>query len=299
MSLVVVLAMMTSIAGNHVPYDQIETIAERWGAREWSDMSIVRVLTYYSFDGEVTGYAFIFSKKTMPPDEILIKEIIEDRGRRPRNRYGVDDYATVVMSSRRSEVPIFQFYRGLPDYYSIRRYLPQRFDNLKALKVYYYSPGEEWIEFEGGLLVKAYSGQVYDKDEFLKGFTPQRPHAGVEKLTDKMWQELRSGDFATQDSNKIPDMVPFYEWHYGCSPTASSMLLGYWDTRGYAKLVDFFYGPCYSYPENAWDDGIANCQRELALAMNTDTLTGGTSIYNIHTGQLAVCNGYNNNYNFQ
>ncbi|RKX70640.1 hypothetical protein DRP53_04395 [candidate division WOR-3 bacterium] len=293
-----VLLVLAS-ASHYVPFDQVKTIAQKWAEKEWPDLSLARVLTYYNLEGEVNGYAFIFSKNPMPSDQILVDEILKERGRRPRNRYGVDEYATIIMSARFGEVPIFQYYRGLPGIYSIRRYLPPEYDNAQPLRVYYYGPGDEWIEFattEGTVLIHGYSGWVYQKEEVRKRIGGKS--SGSEYCF-KFWRELINNDFVTRDSNKIPDMVPFYEWHYGCSPTASAMLLGYWDARNYAKLVDFFFGPRYSYPENEWDDGIPNCQRELALAMYTDTMTGGTSIYYIHTGQRAVCNGYNNNYNFQ
>ncbi len=31
--------------------------------------------------------------------------------------------------------------------------------------------------------------------------------------------------------------VPAYQWHHGCGPTAAGMILGYWDTNGYDRLV--------------------------------------------------------------
>ena len=32
--------------------------------------------------------------------------------------------------------------------------------------------------------------------------------------------------------------VPSYLWHHGCGPTAAGMVLGYWDSHGYADLVE-------------------------------------------------------------
>ena len=292
-----------SIASNQVPYDRVESIAKEWAASQWSDMSLAKVLTYYSFDGEVNGYAFIFALENLPPDGILLQEILSVRGEKPRNRYGVDRFATIVMSSRYDEVPIFQYYRGLPGVYSIRRYLPERFDHLQPIKVYYYAPMAEWIEFdtpEGRVLVDGYSARIHKRDEFVEDFIGHPAVDSKERsITKKMWLELSEQRVARQDSNVIPGMVPFYEWHYGCSPTASAMLCGYWDPQNYARLVDFFFGPMWSNPEGQWDDGIPNIQRELALAMGTETLnSGGTSIYAIASGQLSVCNG-TNGYSFQ
>ncbi|RNI15839.1 hypothetical protein EFE42_00960 [Methanohalophilus sp. RSK] len=74
------------------------------------------------------------------------------------------------------------------------------------------------------------------------------------------------------------DDVPAYEWYRGCSPTASAMVLGYWDTQGY---------PDFTNNETLLID-------ELADAMNTGS-GGNTSMSNIPIGIEDVCEDYGYN----
>jgi hypothetical protein len=37
---------------------------------------------------------------------------------------------------------------------------------------------------------------------------------------------------------EVLEGVPSYLWYHGCGPTAAGMIIGYWDARGYANLVD-------------------------------------------------------------
>jgi hypothetical protein len=86
--------------------------------------------------------------------------------------------------------------------------------------------------------------------------------------------------------------VPFVLWTYGCSPTAASMLLWYWDSRGYGRLVDYFFDRWDSH-QNEWDFDIPNVAREMAIAMSTDTMTGGSNGIYYVSAFLNVCNAIN------
>ena len=76
--------------------------------------------------------------------------------------------------------------------------------------------------------------------------------------------------------------VPAYEWHCGCSPTASGMVLGYWDSHGYPN-----------FPSET------TLIEELAVAMHTGVwprVPGQTLPWEIDEGIEEVCanHGYNN-----
>ena len=90
----------------------------------------------------------------------------------------------------------------------------------------------------------------------------------------------------------IIDSVPFVDWSYGCRSSSAAMILWYWDPRDYGRLVDFFYD-FQDSPKN-----IPNVIRELALAMHTDTMMGGTYISNIGPGIIYVIDSLNG-YDFQ
>ncbi len=42
---------------------------------------------------------------------------------------------------------------------------------------------------------------------------------------------------AHQAGTFLPDTGSNYDWHYGCSPTAAGMMMGYYDRNGYTNLV--------------------------------------------------------------
>lgn len=92
------------------------------------------------------------------------------------------------------------------------------------------------------------------------------------------------------------DSVPFYYYSYGSMPTISAMLFGYWDSRGYGRLIDYYYDR-YDIMLDSIIEDVPNVQQELAIAMGTDTMTGGTYISNIAPGQVTVANTING-YNF-
>jgi len=74
----------------------------------------------------------------------------------------------------------------------------------------------------------------------------------------------------------IIDSVPFIEWTYGSTQTATAMVLWYWDYRNYGRLVDFFFDPYDSLYSN-----LPNVIKELN-----------------DTSLIYVTNGING-YNFQ
>ncbi|GEM_PF-6153457 len=98
------------------------------------------------------------------------------------------------------------------------------------------------------------------------------------------------------DEYAIIDSVPAYLWSYGCSPTASAMILGYWDKRGYGRLVDYYFNH-YDVVLRDTVFNVPNVQRELAIYMNADTMTGYTDWAPIATG-TEDCANIENGYSF-
>ncbi len=98
------------------------------------------------------------------------------------------------------------------------------------------------------------------------------------------------------DEYSVIDSVPAYLWSYGCSPTASAMILGYWDKKGYGRLIDYYFDH-YDVVLNDTVYNVPNVQRELAIYMNADTTTGYTDWAPISTG-TQDCANMGNGYSF-
>ncbi|KPJ72232.1 hypothetical protein AMJ52_06980 [candidate division TA06 bacterium DG_78] len=74
------------------------------------------------------------------------------------------------------------------------------------------------------------------------------------------------------------------------------MLMGYWDERGYGRLVDYFFDHP-DVPTQQTIYNVPNVQKELAIEMDTDTMHGGTWGDSVPGGHMRVANDING-YNF-
>ena len=103
-----------------------------------------------------------------------------------------------------------------------------------------------------------------------------------------------------------PNLLEEYFWTYGCTPTASSMILSYWDNYvagtgknlGYGRLVNYYYdNSCGNSGLVPWN--VPNTIDELRTALATDwnlttcTGTGETFPLDIEGGMRAVTNDRN------
>ncbi len=262
------------LGSEFIPRYTIESIAQKIISQRYSsEYTLSDVITYYGIDDNPNAYGFVF----------------ENEG----------EFATIVMGARYNTSPIGEIYHRMP--YCLRfhnrvlEHLKSQFLSEATFKKYYYfGTGEEYAGFEiagKSILINLRNLQIRHAEDFIKC----QSEPLLEALTREKWERyLKVDEFKTLQDGYV-DSVPFIDWVYGCSPTAASMMFWYWDYRGYGKLVDYFFTH-WDQPENEWND-CANTNRELALAMNTDTLTGGTTIGNIRPGMLTVANT-NNGYSF-
>jgi hypothetical protein len=261
-------------ASDLVPLQQIEELANRFVEQRHSQYGLNNVVTYYGLDEQPNAYAFVFQDQENQP-------------------------LTMVMGARYTTTPIGEITKSLPRSQIAYEEAVQKARTLSRMepefqKVYYFGPGEEYCAFnveDRIILVNACNFTTVEKKEFLRN--KPEPDRDLELLTRAKWQKyFQTTDFTMrQDSGYVPD-VPFIDWVYGCSPTAAAMLLWYWDeyapNPGYGRLVDYFFTH-YDLPEAEWND-CANVNRELALAMYTDTTSGSTNGANIIPGYLTVAN---------
>jgi hypothetical protein len=85
--------------------------------------------------------------------------------------------------------------------------------------------------------------------------------------------------FSAQSATPVDKPVPDYEWWYGCSPTAAGMLIGFYDTHGYAgktyrELVPDAVAEASTFPsiEGVWD---AEVQKVIASQRHVNDFYGG------------------------
>ena len=123
-----------------------------------------------------------------------------------------------------------------------------------------------------------------DENDLLEGQQMKRQEANA--LWDALEEKVRVMETTTPESPASSrglgwiSGVPAYEWHCGRSPTASGMVLGYWDSHGYPNFP-----------------GETTLVEELAVAMGTEWPgNGATWPWEISGGIEEVCenHGYSN-----
>lgn len=262
-----------SFASDFIPREKLENFANRFVQQRYGAYLLDEILTYYGFDDQPNAYAMVYKNASGEP-------------------------FTVVVGARYTCTPVSEFSSSLPNYY--KTFQKARIKVTEILKgeqqfgrIYYFGPQEEYFSFtsqDRDVLVNTYSLRILDKASLFE-VEPQRSMATEMLLRAKWDKYFNCADFVARDTGYI-DSVPFVLWTYGCSPTAASMLLWYWDDRGYGKIVDYFFDR-WDPPENEWDYDIPNVARELALAMNTDTMTGASYGTYFVGAFLNVCNSIN------
>src|SRR4030042_1337355 len=271
--LIVILCLATiAMASEFIPFQDIQQLAERFVDQRFGDHYFESSIIYYGYDEQPNAYAMIFRNHDNMP-------------------------LTIVMGARYTSSPVGEIIQALPRCQSQSEKLTNIINRQgmampRFVQNYYFGPGEEYCGFisqNGEYLINTGTYKIIEKD-MLIGRQPV-PDPELEKLTREKWNKyFKCDNFASRDSNYVPG-VPWIDWVYGCLPTAASMLFWYWDSRGYGRLVDYFYLH-WDYPEGEWND-CANVNRELALAMYTDSMTGGTTINNIRNGMITTANSYN------
>lgn len=273
LSVVLVVACL-AFASNTISFNRIENLAQKIIHQKFGyDYHVDEVITYYGINDQPGAYAFVFRSTENKP-------------------------LTIVMGARYTTSPLNEIDQALPRSKVAFDKVLQKARTLgnaepEFQRVYYFGPGREYCGFKIGdkeYLINACTFNVLEKSLFFEN-RPE-PHAELERMTREKWDRyFNTPSFAARDSAYIPG-VPFIQWTYGCSPTAASMIFGYWDPRGYGRLWDYFYTH-WDYIEDHWDD-CANNNKELAIRMFTDTLVnGGTSINNIRNGMINCANSDN------
>jgi hypothetical protein len=319
-------ATQTTGGGETVPLELAKQAAISFAQVLSTQGQLGPVYTYYGVDGKPSVYVFVFSLKeaSFPVETEILKKVasgweVYRQSQEISNLEGIKlgkrmitqegDFLTIVVSARSELGPVVEYFYGLPIHYSAKeKALKIALDKMskeKALlsQVVFCSPFDIWFEFTSGDQ-KTYISPFYFNSNTAEEVFLAYPMKITEEQKEKIrsdWERIESGkgfDFKL-DSFRITG-VPDYDWSYGCSPTAGADVLGYWDANGYDLLVDYYFNR-YDPLEGETDYNVPNVQRELSIAMKTDSVTnGGTYLSDIGPGIRMVCNhpDYGNNYGF-
>jgi len=215
---------------------------------------------------------------------------------------------TVMVGARTDMPPTLLYYTGRPLEVSLAKpagdAASRALGTDAALPVsrVYYSPLDFWFEYRAGsrtVMVDPRSGRPFDPSE-IRSVAPAAYRAEDARRFEADWRAYFAGTApSATDGFYWISGVPDWDWHYGCGPTAAANVLDYWNSRGYPKLVDSVMHGMWDPLEGEFDD-VPNVSLQLAIAMHTDTLTGGTWSDSMVPGIVAVCDSatWNNGYRF-
>ncbi len=196
---------------------------------------------------------------------------------------GSDTYS-IILSEFKEMPPVLEYGKG------VYRFMlfPSVMNKLKVSKLVYAGNSHFY-------LYNIDEGTYFDV-QFLKNISYKHVKSNFlykykNNKNESKWKSLINNGFKVESIRQI-DSVPTYLWSYGCSPTSSAMIMGYWDMRGYGRLVDYYFEH-HDVAINQEVYNVPNVQRELAIEMNTDTTTGGTSLYSIASGNTGCTNNLN------
>jgi|GEM_PF-1294774 len=280
-----------------------ETIMQFAGSRAsviWGDIYPDVPIPLYSIGDELIGYSVNFSiGKPFPARDALMEQCDQARSETIKaDRWMAGEYGSMLVSARTSTSPLVRYSNVVSDEYA---YGLQIEDLAKAklngqdcqlYRIYLMNILTKWYCYKAGdekVFVKVFPPQeVCTEAEFNALVQGKYNKPGLWSLpadVNNEWQQYFDDQpFSPLVDHLIPDeaaYVPFYDWSFGCTPTAFSMALAYWDNKGMTSASD--YGNLVKYHLQRWDAGqgetdknVPDLQRALAIAMSTDSIGGGT-----------------------
>jgi len=258
---------------------------------EWKDATVEQSTVYYDLDGKKSAYAFNVIENGQYAGYILVSAtrnnypILEfSKGRTPNAITELRSCSETLAKERANERKLVAgkarlLYLGATFYYAEYPLL----DATGKVK------DNMIVDLTVPVVVDSKEQRMeipIDENDLLQQQQLKKQEAN--ELWDALEKKMMSGHATSEYPVSTLGLgyiygVPNYPWYCGCSPTASGMVLGYWDSHGYPDLP---IGP----------DG-ETLIGELAVAMGTDWPgNGATWPWDIDNGIEDVCedHGYTN-----
>ncbi len=291
-------------------------IALRNAKQLWGDVEMDDPIPCYDRDDNLIMWQFNFSVNQPFPDR---DELLQLCSREQLGLWGSDwnkeRFRQMEIGARTDKPVIWGYSEGLSYDYAYRSQMERiAADKIGGkftiVKMIYINYGSRWWVISDGqqeYYVKAYPPpKVLTHEEFLQE-TAELVENPSRFDNAPLWEQYREGTVLNRAWTFIPnyEMMPFYQWVYGCSPCSAAMLGAYWDYNGvnrdnYSNLVDYHWA-MWDDIQGHYDWHVPNLVAEFADAMGTDD-DGNTPQGNIDDGieEVIEDNGYDcwvyNNY---
>ena len=298
----------------NIPLNQIQEIANRNAVALWGNVFPDDPIPYYSAQDEIIAYMFNYSiEKPYPKETAVIEQCKAHKHNNNRSlQWGGDNYGRILMGANENLPPIIEYSKSLSakyaEGYKLQELASKELGSSFSLqKIYYINGANQWFCYTNGIktiYIKLFPPiKVLDKTSFENAIEGKNVFIQPADYSVD-WELYKSGEeIDSKAASYIPDyeLCRFYDWSYGCSPTAAAMLFSWWDYRSiysnndFGRLIQYYYkrfDPLEAGGE--WDYQIPWVQRELAIYMDTDTLTGFTGFFDLNDGieDVASIRGY-------
>ena len=306
-----------------IPIEDLTQAADYFAGQRWGNVGAADPIPYYDPQGNIIAYGFNYAiDKQFPAEgEPFLTDECDDFGNPKNKRWGVNEYAHLVMGNNLHRTAMFSFIAAMSDEHAYKKEIREMAasvlgddERLKLDKIYFQSSMLKYYKYTLGkksAYVRIFPPakvltETEFQEEYVRNFDIDQvsPMGSPEKWAYYLKPESHQNP-AAKAANYIPyqdECVPFLDWHYGCSPTAGGMLLGYWDNysdysgNNYGNLSKHHF---YEYGNGGPDYNVSTAQEKCAVEMGTNYNTGGTSPSNIGPGVVAAANSSTcGSYNF-
>jgi hypothetical protein len=297
---ILLVSMAINAQVEYLPFENVKHIAFENARSLWGDVYADEPIPLYSINGDLIAYTFNFSiGQPFPSRQTLIERCNSPADSEEKtDRWLIGQFANMLVSAGSNMTPILKYSGAISDDYAYGARIEElafeklQSENCTLEKVIFMSDMAKWFVYSDRDGNRAYVKvfppvEVYNELEFNEAVKQRYTKAGlwvIPEDNENLWTSFLNGKLLNGKSTTlIPDeeFVPYYDWSYGCTPTAFSMALAYWDNRGmisandYGNLVKHHFQR-YDHVQGETDKNVSDLQKALAIAMSTDSMTGST-----------------------
>ena len=307
-----------------ISIEQLQQAANNFAGQRWGNVDPADPIPYYAPSGNIIAYGFNYAIDKEFPEhgrpQFLNESEADTDGVSKNMRWGVNEYAHLIMGNNINRTALVRFIAAMSDeyaYYDEVREMAATALPVKTSpvldKIYFLTPMLKYYKFDAGsesVYVRIFPpAKVLSEEEFQAEYVDNFNIDEVLPLgTKESWDYYLST--ATQKSVQSAtyilyqaECVPFLDWSYGCGPTAGAMLLDYWDNlseysgSNYGNLTKYHFHR-YDPVQGDEDYNVTSAQLKCGTEMGVNA-SGGISDAVLGSGCVSAANSFAcGSYNF-
>lgn len=288
----VVLCLFGQANDRSVSMEDVMRLAREYATVMWQAETLhpAEPIPLYGPDDNVIAWEINFSILGAFPDLETLKTASDANFSISREAgFGDNDYAYVIIGANRDMPAIIQSAKSLSTNIAKAREIEReaaKYGDLRQTRIYYFGAAQVWTKMSDGKEVRYVNPFPYPRsigiEEFAEIASEQMFWEEEDDSFDEEWDLLLTGiNNMTRSSEWIPGehLMPYYEWTYGCTPSAAAMMFAWWDHYRGASKLNAFHFTRHDPVVNQVKYHVSNTVRILADKMSTNS-SGGTSPWN-------------------